>query len=194
MGFCLSPTAEEVITSIVAGEYESYRDLPVNLYQINWKYRDELRPRFGLLRAREFLMKDAYSFHVDLDDLKRTYQAMYDAYTRVFERCALTFRAVEGEAGEIGGDVNHEFMAVADVGEDDFVWCTSCDYAANVEVARRAAHEHDELPEAGVAVTDARRRRAVHTPGVLGGITGGRRAPRRVGERAAQVHRVRPRR
>ena len=108
-------TAEEAITSIVGGEYSSYRDLPVNLYQINWKYRDELRPRFGLLRAREFLMKDAYSFHVDVEDLKRTYQDMYDAYSRVFTRCALTFRAVEGEAGEIGGDINHEFMAMADV-------------------------------------------------------------------------------
>src|SRR5687768_5233060 len=90
--FCLSPTAEEVITSVVAGELSSYRDLPVNLYQINWKYRDELRPRFGLLRGREFLMKDAYSFHVDFEDLKRTYQDMYDAYSRVFERCGLTFR------------------------------------------------------------------------------------------------------
>src|SRR5688572_11200638 len=123
--FCLSPTAEEVITSIVAGEYTSYRDLPVNLYQINWKYRDELRPRFGLLRAREFLMKDAYSFHVDTDDLRRTYQDMYNAYTRIFTRCGLTVRPVEAQAGEIGGDVNHEFMAVAAIGEDDFVWCTS---------------------------------------------------------------------
>ncbi len=135
--FCLAPTAEEVMTAMVAGEFTSYRDLPVNLYQINWKYRDELRPRFGLLRAREFLMKDAYSFHTDVDDLLATYRVMYDAYARVFERCALTFRAVEGEAGEIGGDVNHEFMAVAAVGEDDFVWCRNCEYAANVEVATR---------------------------------------------------------
>jgi prolyl-tRNA synthetase len=136
--FCLSPTAEEVITTTVAGEYSSYRDLPVNLYQINWKYRDELRPRFGLLRGREFLMKDAYSFDLDVDGLRKSYEAMYDAYARVFARCGLTFRPVEGEAGEIGGDVNHEFMAVAAVGEDDFVWCKSCDYAANVEVATRA--------------------------------------------------------
>lgn len=139
--FCLSPTAEEVITSLVAAEYSSYRDLPVNLYQINWKYRDELRARFGLLRAREFLMKDAYSFDVDVAGLQESYRQMYGAYGRVFERCGLTFRAVEGEAGEIGGDVNHEFMAVAAVGEDDFVWCTSCDYAANVEVATRRAAE-----------------------------------------------------
>jgi len=163
--FCLSPTAEEVITTLVAGEYTSYRDLPVNLYQINWKYRDELRPRFGLLRGREFLMKDAYSFHVDTDDLKRTYQDMYDAYSRVFERCALTFRPVEGEAGEMGGDINHEFMAVAAVGEDDFVWCKSCDYAANVEVARRKSAIVSEEK------VDAPAKEKVHTPG-LPGIAG----------------------
>ncbi len=160
-GFCLSPTAEEAITSIVAGEYSSYRDLPLIVYQINWKYRDELRPRFGLLRSREFLMKDAYSFHVDGEDLKRTYRDMYDAYTRVFERCALTFRPVEGEAGEIGGDINHEFMAVAAVGEDDFVWCKSCDYAANLEVARRAS-ERSEAP------VDAPAKEKVHTPDMPG--------------------------
>src|SRR3954451_4594644 len=135
--YCLSPTAEEVVTTVVAQEYGSYRDLPVNLYQINWKYRDEIRPRFGLLRGREFLMKDAYSFDLDADGLRETYQHMYDAYRRVFERCGLTFRPVEAQSGEMGGDVNHEFMAVAAVGEDDFVWCKSCDYAANVEAARR---------------------------------------------------------
>ena len=164
--FCLSPTAEEAITTLVAGEYSSYRDLPVNLYQINWKYRDELRPRFGLLRAREFLMKDAYSFHTDADDLRRTYQDMYDAYQRIFSRCGLTFRAVEAQAGEIGGDVNHEFMAVAAIGEDDFVWCTVCDYAANVEAARRHGRLHLEVP-----AVDAPAREAVHTP-ALGGIAG----------------------
>jgi len=144
--FCLSPTAEEVITSTVAAEYSSYRDLPVNLYQVNWKYRDELRPRFGLLRAREFLMKDAYSFDLDAEGLQASYRAMYDAYHRIFERCGLTFRPVEGEAGEIGGDVNHEFMAVAAVGEDDFVWCRACDYAANVEVARRRIDRPHDPP------------------------------------------------
>lgn len=168
VGFCLAPTAEEVITSIVAGEYSSYRDLPVNLYQINWKYRDELRPRFGLLRAREFLMKDAYSFHVDAEDLARTYREMYDAYSRVFTRCSLTFRTVEGEAGEIGGDINHEFMAVAAIGEDDFVWCRGCDYAANVEVARRRSEErlHTATP-----VVDAPATNKLHTP-ELPGIAG----------------------
>jgi prolyl-tRNA synthetase len=170
--FCLAPTAEEVVTTTVAAEYTSYRDLPVNLYQIHWKYRDELRPRFGLLRGREFLMKDAYSFDADLDGLRASYQAMFGAYHRIFERCGLTFRAVEAQAGEIGGDVNHEFMAVAAVGEDDFVWCTSCDYAANVEAARRAhAWHHDEVPAVdAVAAADGAADGAapmdeVHTPG-----------------------------
>ncbi len=166
-GFALAPTAEEVITTTVAAEYSSYRDLPVNLYQINWKYRDEVRPRFGLLRGREFLMKDAYSFHTDHESLLETYQRMFDAYTRVFERCGLVFRAVEGEAGEIGGDVNHEFMAVAAVGEDDFVWCPSCDYAANVEVATRqppSASSDTQIAQSN----DARAVVKVHTPGMPG--------------------------
>jgi prolyl-tRNA synthetase len=164
--YCLSPTAEEVVTSIVAQEYGSYRDLPVNLYQINWKYRDELRPRFGLLRGREFLMKDAYSFDADLDGLRKSYGAMYDAYYRVFERCGLTFRPVEAQSGEIGGDVNHEFMAVAAVGEDDFVWCKNCDYAANVEAARRGhPSQHDG------STVDAPPLEKLDTPG-LPGITG----------------------
>jgi prolyl-tRNA synthetase len=161
--FCLAPTAEEVVTELVAGEYSSYRDLPVNLYQINWKYRDELRPRFGLLRGREFLMKDAYSFDTDLEGLRASYQAMYDAYHRIFERCGLTFRPVEAQAGEIGGDVNHEFMAVAAVGEDDFVWCPACDYAANVEAATRAP-----AAGAGPAGDHAPPMEKVHTPGLPG--------------------------
>ncbi len=168
-GFCLAPTAEEVITATVAAELDSYRDLPVNLYQIQWKYRDELRPRFGLLRCREFLMKDAYSFDADLDGLRATYQAMYDAYHRVFERCGLTFRPVEAQAGEIGGDVNHEFMAVAAVGEDDFVWCRSCDYAANVEAARRDhAWHHTEVPAAEAEQTSVPPVEKVHTPDLPG--------------------------
>jgi prolyl-tRNA synthetase len=164
--FCLSPTAEEVITSTVAGEYSSYRDLPVNLYQINWKYRDELRPRFGVLRGREFLMKDAYSFDADEEGLKRSYRQMFDAYTRVFSRCGLTFRPVEGEAGQMGGDVNHEFMAVAAVGEDDFVWCKNCDYAANTQVATRGAPADVETESGDVAAMEK-----VHTPD-LPGIAG----------------------
>src|SRR3954467_10690167 len=105
-GYCLSPTAEEVVTTIVAQEYGSYRDLPLNLYQINWKFRDELRPRFGLLRGREFLMKDAYSFDADVDGLQRSYDAMFDAYVKVFTRCGFTFRAVKAQSGEIGGDTS----------------------------------------------------------------------------------------
>ena len=163
-GFALAPTAEEVITSTVANEYGSYRDLPVNLYQFGWKYRDELRPRFGLLRSREFLMKDAYSFDLDIDGLKTSYKAMYDAYHRVFERCGLSFRPVEAQAGEIGGDVNHEFMAVAAVGEDDFVWCRSCDYAANVEAAVRAAAPD----EAGAGADGAAAMAPEHTPDLPG--------------------------
>src|SRR5437764_13934240 len=166
-GFALAPTAEEVITSTVAGEYGSYRDLPVNVYQIGWKYRDELRPRFGLLRSREFLMKDAYSFDVDIEGLKLSYRQMYDAYHRVFERCGLSFRPVEAQAGEIGGDVNHEFMAVAAVGEDDFVWCRNCDYAANVEAALRGA-----APGASADSTGAQQAVPAmapeHTPGLPG--------------------------
>jgi prolyl-tRNA synthetase len=161
-GFALAPTAEEVITVTVSNEYGSYRDLPVNLYQINWKYRDELRPRFGLLRSREFLMKDAYSFDADIEGLKASYKLMYDAYHRVFERCGLSFRPVEAQAGEIGGDVNHEFMAVAAVGEDDFVWCRACDYAANVEAAVRAA------PVASEPATGIEAMAPVHTPDLPG--------------------------
>jgi prolyl-tRNA synthetase len=164
-GYCLSPTAEEVVTTIVAQEYGSYRDLPVNLYQINWKYRDELRPRFGLLRGREFLMKDAYSFDADLAGLKQSYQLMFDAYCRIFERCGLTFRSVEAQSGEMGGSESREFMAVAAVGEDDFVWCKNCDYAANVEAATRG-HDWHHVPDAEVPPMEE-----VFTPD-LPGITG----------------------
>jgi prolyl-tRNA synthetase len=168
VGYCLSPTAEEVVTALVAQEYGSYRDLPVNLYQINWKYRDEIRPRFGLLRSREFLMKDAYSFDLDTEGQRESYKLMYDAYHRIFERCGLTFRPVEAQSGEMGGDVNHEFMAVAAVGEDDFVWCKACDYAANVEAARRQAPND---PAAGSPPPDLPAREKLHTPD-LPGIAG----------------------
>ncbi len=161
-GFALSPTAEELVSAIVAGEYTSYRDLPVNLYQINWKYRDELRPRFGLLRAREFLMKDAYSFDRDLAGLQAAYDAMFDAYGQVFTRCGLTFRAVKAQSGEIGGDTSQEFMAVAAVGEDAFVWCESCDYAANTEAATRRPTHQSAAPAA------AGPRTRVHTPDLPG--------------------------
>ncbi len=132
---CLGPTHEEVITDIVRKEVRSYRDLPLNLYQIQTKFRDEIRPRFGLMRCREFLMKDAYSFDVDDDALEKTYQVMYKAYCRIFERCGLDFRPVEADTGSIGGHASHEFMVMADTGEDQIACCTSCDYAANVELA-----------------------------------------------------------
>ncbi len=137
----LGPTHEEVVTPLVAGEFTSYRDLPVNLYQIEWKYRDEFRPRFGLLRGREFLMKDAYSFDRDEQGMRASYQVMYDAYRRILDRCGLRYRAVEADPGQIGGDVNHEFIAIADVGEDEFVYCENCDYAADIEAASARAPE-----------------------------------------------------
>ncbi len=136
--FCFGPTHEEVVTDIVRGEIRSYRDLPLNLYQIQTKFRDEVRPRFGLMRGREFIMKDAYSFHTDLEDCQREYQNMYDAYGRIFDRCGLTYRAVEADTGAIGGSMSHEFQVLADSGEDAIVSCDSCDYAANVEKAELA--------------------------------------------------------
>jgi prolyl-tRNA synthetase len=137
----LGPTHEEVVTPLVAGEFTSYRDLPVNLYQIEWKYRDEFRPRFGLLRGREFLMKDAYSFDRDEEGMRASYEVMYEAYKRICDRCGLRYRIVEADPGQIGGDVNHEFIAMADVGEDEFVYCENCDYAADLEAASSRAPE-----------------------------------------------------
>src|SRR3989304_4302150 len=133
--FCLGPTHEEVITDMVRREVKSYRQLPVNLYQIQTKFRDEIRPRFGLMRGREFIMKDAYSFHATEECAEREYKNMFDAYTRIFERCGLEFRAVEAETGQIGGSFSHEFMVLAETGEDAIASCVSCSYAANIEKA-----------------------------------------------------------
>lgn len=133
--FALGATHEEVITTIVKDEIQSYKKLPVTLYQIQTKYRDERRPRFGLLRGREFLMKDAYSFDRTAAGLDESYQSMYNAYERIFTRCGLNFRAVEADSGAIGGTDTHEFMALADIGEDTIVHCPSCQYAANLEKA-----------------------------------------------------------
>ena len=133
--FCFGPTHEEVITDIVRNELKSYKQLPANFYQIQTKFRDERRPRFGVMRAREFLMKDAYSFHIDPESLDQTYRAMYDAYTRVFTRLGLKFRAVQADSGAIGGNASHEFHVLADSGEDDIAFSTESDYAANVELA-----------------------------------------------------------
>jgi len=132
---CLGPTHEEVITDLARREIRSYRQLPVNLYQIQTKFRDEIRPRFGIMRAREFIMKDAYSFDVDEKGVDISYQKMVDAYHRIFTRCGLKFRAVEAETGLIGGNFSHEFMVLADTGEETIISCTRCSYAANIEKA-----------------------------------------------------------
>ncbi|MEO8225260.1 MAG: proline--tRNA ligase [Gammaproteobacteria bacterium] len=133
--YCFAPTAEEVVTEIARRELRSYRQLPVNYYQINTKFRDEIRPRFGVMRAREFVMKDAYSFHLDQASLETTYDAMADAYSRIFTRLGLRFRKVDAHGGEIGGSRSQEFHVLADSGEDRIAWCEGDDYAANVEMA-----------------------------------------------------------
>ncbi len=137
--FCYGPTHEEVVTDFARNELKSYKQLPVNFYQIQTKFRDEIRPRFGVMRAREFLMKDAYSFHLTQESLAETYQAMYQAYTRIFTRLGLTFRAVQADTGAIGGNASHEFQVLADAGEDAIVFSDSSDYAANIEKAEALA-------------------------------------------------------
>ncbi len=155
----LGPTHEEVVTPLVAQEFGSYRDLPVNLYQIEWKYRDEFRPRFGLLRGREFLMKDAYSFDRDSDGMRASYDVMMAAYRTIHDRCGLEYRVVEADPGQIGGEVNHEFIAAADVGEDWFLYCPNCEYAADVEAAVVVA------PDAAPPGADPEPLTEVETPG-----------------------------
>ena len=142
---CFGPTHEEVITDLVRKEIHSYKQMPINLYQIQTKFRDEIRPRFGIMRGREFIMKDAYSFDVDEEGANLSYEAMYEAYTRIFERCGLKFRAVEADTGTIGGSYSHEFMVLAETGEDQIVNCTECDYAANLE--RAEVKSSQTLPE-----------------------------------------------
>ncbi|HWQ39461.1 MAG TPA: proline--tRNA ligase [Burkholderiales bacterium] len=137
--FCFGPTHEEVVTDIARKEIRSYRQLPLNLYQIQTKFRDEIRPRFGVMRAREFLMKDAYSFHASYEDLQREYRNMYDTYARIFTRLGLKFRAVAADTGAIGGTGSHEFHVLADSGEDAIAFCPTSDYAANVELAEALA-------------------------------------------------------
>ena len=146
---CLGPTHEEVITDIVRRELHSYRDMPVNLYQIQTKFRDEIRPRFGLMRGREFIMKDAYSFDVDDAAAEESYRKMYDAYKRIFTRCGLDFRPVQADSGTIGGSFSHEFMVLADTGEDTIVICKDCEYAANMEKAVVAPPEFVSEEEMG---------------------------------------------
>ncbi|URN93722.1 MAG: proline--tRNA ligase [Candidatus Pristimantibacillus lignocellulolyticus] len=160
--FALGPTHEEVITSLVRNEINSYRKLPVTLYQIQTKFRDERRPRFGLLRGREFLMKDAYSFDTDWEGLDNSYQSMYDAYHRIFTRIGLNYRAVEADAGAIGGEGGtHEFMALADIGEDTIAACSSCEYAANLEKAEASKQTSTSNVQNPLLVTELEQ---IHTP------------------------------
>ncbi len=154
--FCYAPTAEEVITDFARQELASYKQLPVNFYQINTKFRDEIRPRFGVMRAREFLMKDAYSFHVDDDSLAAEYRNMYDTYGRIFTRLGLEHRAVSADTGAIGGSASHEFQVIADSGEDTILYSDGSDYAANVELAEAVS------PGARAAAGEAMRK--VATP------------------------------
>ena len=137
--FCFGPTHEEVITDIARREVKSYRQLPLNFYQIQTKFRDEVRPRFGVMRAREFVMKDAYSFHSSFESLEQTYRVMYETYSRIFTRLGLKFRAVAADTGAIGGSGSHEFHVLADSGEDGLAFCPGSDYAANVELAEAVA-------------------------------------------------------
>ncbi len=154
--FCFGPTHEEVITDIARKEISSYKQLPLNFYQIQTKFRDEIRPRFGVMRAREFLMKDAYSFHTSFESLEKTYNTMHKAYSQIFTRLGLKFRAVKADSGAIGGDGSQEFHVLADSGEDGLAYCEQSDYAANVELAEAVAQ--------GVRQTPAEQMREVETP------------------------------
>jgi len=156
--FCFGPTHEEIVTDIVRRELHSYRDLPLNLYQIQTKFRDEVRPRFGLMRGREFIMKDAYSFHADFADCQREYQNMYATYQRIFDRCGLSYRPVEADTGAIGGTLSHEFQVLADSGEDAIVSCDKCNYAANVEKAELSSSVSQS------SVLSPQSLKKVHTP------------------------------
>lgn len=155
--FCFGPTHEEVITDIARKEIRSYKQLPLNFYQIQTKFRDEIRPRFGVMRAREFVMKDAYSFHTSFESLEQTYQIMYQAYSNVFDRLGLKFRAVKADTGAIGGDGSHEFHVLADSGEDALAYCEQSDYAANVELA-------EALPPSQSRAAASETMREVETP------------------------------
>src|SRR5256886_11748389 len=147
----LGPTHEEVITTVVAGEISSYRQLPKNFYQIQTKFRDEIRPRFGLMRAKEFIMKDAYSFDVTEEAAQASYQKMYDAYRRIFQRCGLKALAVEADTGVMGGKFSHEFMVPAETGENEVAFCEGCGYAANIDKAAsgvQGSKSQDQSPNA----------------------------------------------
>lgn len=155
--FCLGPTHEEIITDLVRREVSSYKQLPLLLYQVQNKYRDEIRPRFGLMRAREFIMKDMYTFDRDEEGLQISYNKMYEAYKRIFTRCGLEYRAVEADPGAIGGNINHEFLVMAQTGEAEIVYCEQCEYAANVEKAEAAPEKAEKEEQLDMQM--------VYTPG-----------------------------
>ncbi len=157
--FCYGPTHEEVITDIIRREIKSYRQLPLLTYQIQTKFRDEVRPRFGVMRGREFTMKDAYSFHADEASVQAMYENMKQAYSNIFRRCGLEFKMVEADSGTIGGSFSHEFMVLADSGEDAIAFCDTCDYASNVEKAAARIPEKTAPPKTVEDLTK------VETPG-----------------------------
>ncbi|MGE5701164.1 MAG: proline--tRNA ligase, partial [Clostridia bacterium] len=159
--FALGPTHEEVITSLVRDEINSYKKLPINLYQIQTKFRDEVRPRFGLIRCREFIMKDAYSFDTTQEGLDKSFNAMFDAYTNIFTRVGLNFRAVEADAGSIGGTGTYEFMALCEIGEDKIAYATDGTFAANLEKAEVIYHGH---PKTDATIPAPEK---INTPGVI---------------------------
>src|SRR5512141_3056210 len=156
--FIVQPTSEEVITDLARKEIASYKQMPVNFYHIQTKFRDEVRPRFGVMRSREFVMKDAYSFDVDRDAMLASYQVMYDAYERIFTRMRLNFRAVAADTGQIGGSASHEFQVLAESGEDAIAWCPTSDYAANIDLA-------EAVPSVTVRPAAAETLQKVPTPG-----------------------------
>ena len=168
--YCLGPTHEEMVTTLVKNEINSYRQLPVNLYQIQSKFRDERRPRFGLMRSREFIMKDGYSFDSDEDGLDISYQSMYDAYNRIFSRCGLYFKPVEADSGAIGGSNSHEFMALADAGEADVIHCTSCNYAANIEIGQPGVIKQEEEPLQELSIVSTPNAKTIETVAMQLGI------------------------
>ncbi len=168
--FCFGPTHEEIITDLARNELRSYKQLPINFYQIQTKFRDEIRPRFGIMRAREFLMKDAYSFHIDQASLQETYDRMYETYSRIFSRCGLDYRVVQADTGSIGGQASHEFHVLADSGEDAIAFSTSSTYAANLELAEALAQTGERpAPGAGMRMIATPEQRTIEeVSGFLG--------------------------
>ena len=152
--FVIGPTNEEAITDLMRREVTSYRQLPLNLYHIQTKFRDEVRPRFGVMRSREFIMKDAYSFHMDKESLQQTYDVMYQTYSNIFTRLGLDFRAVQADTGSIGGSASHEFQVLANSGEDDVIFSTESDYAANIELAEAVAVGERAAPTKAMELVD----------------------------------------